>query len=325
LKLVIDYKIYAVLISILSNTVARIDANANQEYLFQYAITTIEGVNSDALFSYQPPFNLLAFIILKPASCFLSPRALHSANVFLIKLTSFPTLIAIGVYERHFAAGQRLRKSSKDAAYSLYNILPRHIRNMMRPHSTNLYEAIFEVEISHEFELFDGSDDDLPGLHSFPSHGNMRDDTTEPTTPSMTRRASSRPRSLHVDLPSPRESPRTRKISALSPLAETFGSTEVPSLGAKSPLAKLFGPRHQTMSSTTTPLDEHPPSFPATSVAIQKMEALLEDMRNLPVQRLKDEMKELQDRQARIENLLLMLTRGMRNETGTSSRQGTMS
>jgi hypothetical protein len=55
------------------------------------------------------------------------------------------------------------------------------------------------------------------------------------------------------------------------------------------------------------------------------MEALLEDMRNLPVQRLKDEMKELQDRQARIENLLLMLTRGMRNEVGTSSRQGTMS
>lgn len=215
----------------------------------------------------------------------------------------------------------------------------------MRPHSTNLYEAIFEVEISHEFELFDGSDDDLPGLHSFPSHGNMRDDTTEPTTPSMTRRASSRPRSLHVDLPSPRESPRTRKISALSPLAETFGSTEVLSLGAKSPLAKLFGPRHQTMSSTTTPLDEHPPSFHATSAAVQKMEALLEDMRNLPVQRLKDEMKELQvrltfsedsfvkvepiwavqDRQARIENLLLMLTRGMRNETGTSSRQGTMS
>ena len=45
------------------------------------------SVKSDALFSYQPPFNLLAFILLKPASYILTPRALHSANVFLIRLT----------------------------------------------------------------------------------------------------------------------------------------------------------------------------------------------------------------------------------------------
>jgi len=42
---------------------------------------------SDALFSYQPPFNLLAFIVLWPLSYVLSPRKLHSANVFMIKLT----------------------------------------------------------------------------------------------------------------------------------------------------------------------------------------------------------------------------------------------
>jgi hypothetical protein len=57
------------------------------QYMFQFAISTIEGVKSDALFSYQPPFNLLAFIILWPASFILSPRTLHSWNVFLIKLT----------------------------------------------------------------------------------------------------------------------------------------------------------------------------------------------------------------------------------------------
>jgi len=45
------------------------------------------SVKSDALFSYQPPFNILAFVILKPASYILSPRSLHSANVFLIRLT----------------------------------------------------------------------------------------------------------------------------------------------------------------------------------------------------------------------------------------------
>ena len=42
---------------------------------------------SDALFSYQPPFNLLAFLVLWPLSYVLSPRKLHSANVFMIKLT----------------------------------------------------------------------------------------------------------------------------------------------------------------------------------------------------------------------------------------------
>jgi hypothetical protein len=61
--------------------------NATQEHLFQFTIATIEGVKSDALFSYQPPFNLLAFLILWPSSLILSPRRLHTLNVFLIKLT----------------------------------------------------------------------------------------------------------------------------------------------------------------------------------------------------------------------------------------------
>lgn len=178
----------------------------------------------------------------------------------------------------------------------------------MRSDSTNLYEAIFEVEISHEFELFNGFDDELHGARSFSPRRNTRDDETEPTTPTTTPRPTSRPRSLHVDLPSSRESPRTRKISALSPLPETFSSTEVPSAGVLSPLTKLFGSRHQTTSPTTTPLDEHPPSFTASSGTVQKMEALLENMQNLPVQRLKDEMKELQVRRLLKTALCVKLT-----------------
>ena len=42
---------------------------------------------SDALFSYQPPFNLMAFLVLWPLSYVVSPRMLHTANVFMIKLT----------------------------------------------------------------------------------------------------------------------------------------------------------------------------------------------------------------------------------------------
>lgn len=42
---------------------------------------------SDALFSYHPPFNLVAFLVLWPLSGMVSPRRLHSVNVFMIKLT----------------------------------------------------------------------------------------------------------------------------------------------------------------------------------------------------------------------------------------------
>lgn len=61
--------------------------NASREYLFQYTISTIESFQSDALYSYQPPFNLVAYIILLPMSFILSPRSLHTVNVFLIKVT----------------------------------------------------------------------------------------------------------------------------------------------------------------------------------------------------------------------------------------------
>ncbi len=49
----------------------------------------------DSLFSYQPPFNLFAFMVLWPLSFIVSPRALHSANVFLIKLTVSPRVLSL--------------------------------------------------------------------------------------------------------------------------------------------------------------------------------------------------------------------------------------
>ncbi|KAF7974798.1 hypothetical protein HWV62_11295 [Athelia sp. TMB] len=312
-------------------TIDQIDSNANQEYLFQHAISTIEGVNSDALFSYQPPFNLLAFLLLKPASWILTPRALHSANVLLIKITSFPILIIISLYERHFAAGQRFRESSKGAAQSFYGSLPRRIRHipfleaMVGSNSRDLYDAIFEVEVSHDFELFDGEgpDDELPALRSRrPSRERERrsgnGSRRSTVSPSPARR---RKTSLRVEMPG---SPRTRKLSALSPLVASSNSTEVP--GAKSPLTRLFSFRQSTPATPEEVIAQV--NSVAVDGTLKKMESLLDEMRDLPVQRLKDEMKELQDRQARIESLLLMLTRGMRNDTGptsSSSRQGTMS
>ncbi|KAF8896600.1 receptor-activated Ca2+-permeable cation channel [Infundibulicybe gibba] len=292
-----------ILVSILSNTVARINENATQEYLFQFTINTIEGVKSDALFSYQPPFNILAFLILKPASWFLSPRALHTVNVFLIRLTSLPILVIIGVYERHFAVGQKFRESSKGAAQSLINSLPRQIKNiplieaLVGSSSNDLYDAIFDIDAPPESGLFYDSDDDFQaGIRSFPSRDNMR--AAGSPTPRSRRRLSSRERSSVRDNAALLDSPRPRIITSLAP------ELSIPDAG-RSPLARLFAQR---------PVLDHLP-VPNVENSMKKIESLMEDVCKLPVHKLKDEMKELQDRQARIENLLLVLTRGMRNDS----------
>ncbi|WWD16005.1 hypothetical protein CI109_100429 [Kwoniella shandongensis] len=106
------------LIAILSNKFAAINQNAHEEHLFQRVVKTVEGVKSDALFSYLPPINILAFAILVPLSWVCSARTFHRINVFAIRLTSFPILIGISAYERwHYRHHQKsihLKSSTMD-------------------------------------------------------------------------------------------------------------------------------------------------------------------------------------------------------------------
>ncbi|KAI0787426.1 hypothetical protein C8Q74DRAFT_605518 [Fomes fomentarius] len=344
-----------ILISILSNTFARIDANAKQEYLFQYSISTIEGVK-DALFSYQPPFNLLAFVILWPLSLVLSPRALHSTNVFLIKVTSFPQLIVIAIYERFLARGQKWREASSGRAHDIYASLSRSVKHMpildlLSSSSMDIHEAIFDVDIegADDLDLFGDSDAELdfptmppasalPVIRTARSHESLRLPDSErdrqrsplrlsgtTTPPDQIRRtmsaslspgkaqSTSRARTRSTVSPrpepgaaSPTGSPRAR--NAALPTINPPSSTEVPGTGPRSPLGMLFGARRERLASAA-----------GVEASVKRVETLVEEVRRMPVNRLKDEMKELQDRQARIENLLLMLTRGMRNDTGQRS------
>ncbi|KAJ7446684.1 receptor-activated Ca2+-permeable cation channel [Mycena latifolia] len=89
-----------VLVSILSNTFATINEDAAAEAMFRKAVSTIEGVKADSLFSYQPPVNLIALCVMLPASYILTPRWFHKVNVFMIRITSFPILLMISLYER---------------------------------------------------------------------------------------------------------------------------------------------------------------------------------------------------------------------------------
>lgn len=280
-----------ILISILSNTAARIDANATQEYLFQYTISTIEGVKSDALFSYQPPFNLLALLILKPATYLLSPRQLHSANVFLIKLTSFPILVVIALYERWLVAPEI-------AKYSLYR---GHIRNipvvdyLFGSRAADLYSVIFQAEDSRDFGIFDeaGNEESL----------------LSPMAPSTSCQLGT---SDH-----PENTPRRQRVvSTLTPLEDTSSSAKVLSLDTTTPLSKFFRRLKPSLSLKVDNLDGG--RFDSEN-GLQRLQSLLEECRELPVTQLKDEIRDLQDRQVRIEGLLLSLTRGIRNDTATTS------
>lgn len=58
--------ILTVLVAILSKTFADISQDAAAESMFRKAVSTIEGVKSDAVSSYQAPFNLIAVVAMFP-------------------------------------------------------------------------------------------------------------------------------------------------------------------------------------------------------------------------------------------------------------------
>ncbi|KAF2201532.1 hypothetical protein GQ43DRAFT_431562 [Delitschia confertaspora ATCC 74209] len=89
-----------VLVSILSNTFSKIAADATAEIQFRRAVLTFEGVKSDAIFSYGPPFNILALLLLVPLKFVLTPRWFHKINVTMVRALNAPILLLVSLYER---------------------------------------------------------------------------------------------------------------------------------------------------------------------------------------------------------------------------------
>lgn len=84
-----------ILVSMLSSTYSKIASNVTAEIQFRRAVLTFEGVKSDAIFSYQPPFNILALCILLPLKFVLSPRWFHKINVTAVRTINAPLLALI--------------------------------------------------------------------------------------------------------------------------------------------------------------------------------------------------------------------------------------
>lgn len=89
-----------ILVSMLSSTYAKIASNATAEIQFRRAVLTFEGVKSDSIFAYQPPFNVLALCLVLPLKLVLSPRWFHKLNVTVIRAINGPLLVMISLYER---------------------------------------------------------------------------------------------------------------------------------------------------------------------------------------------------------------------------------
>ena len=89
-----------ILVSILSNTFAGIVSDASAEIQFRKSVLTLEGVKSDAIFAYYPPFNILAIVILVPLRFMVSPRWFHKIHVTAVRLVNLPLLLVIAALER---------------------------------------------------------------------------------------------------------------------------------------------------------------------------------------------------------------------------------
>ena len=90
------------LVAMLSHDFSTIVANATAENQYRRAVLTFGGVKSDSIFAYQPPFNILAVLLLLPLKLMVSPRWFHRINVAAIRTLNAPLLLIICLYERRY-------------------------------------------------------------------------------------------------------------------------------------------------------------------------------------------------------------------------------
>jgi uncharacterized metal-binding protein len=91
-----------ILVAMLSSTYQNLARNATAEIQFRRAVLTFEGVKSDAIFAYRPPFNVLALLVLLPLKMVVSDRWFHKINVTAVRVLNAPILLLISLYERQY-------------------------------------------------------------------------------------------------------------------------------------------------------------------------------------------------------------------------------
>lgn len=107
-----------ILIAMLTNTFSKIIADETAEVQFRRTVLTFEGVKSDSIFAYPPPFNMLALLLLLPLKLVVSARVFHVINIALIRVLNLPVLLVISLIER-----RRTRALAKPAKRSKWQFI----------------------------------------------------------------------------------------------------------------------------------------------------------------------------------------------------------
>ncbi|KAL1868760.1 hypothetical protein VTK73DRAFT_3512 [Phialemonium thermophilum] len=101
--IICHFVIVTILITVLTNSFMSIASNASEEHQFLFAINTISEIKNDSLFSYVAPGNIFAWALMPLRYC-MSLRRFVALNRMVIKITHFPVLFCIYVYEKYFLA-----------------------------------------------------------------------------------------------------------------------------------------------------------------------------------------------------------------------------
>ncbi|KAF3163977.1 hypothetical protein TWF106_009607 [Orbilia oligospora] len=96
----LGYLFLVILVSMLSNTFSGLHSDVDSEIQFRRAVLTLEGVKSDAIFSYLPPLNIFAIVFLVPLRFVVTERWFHKINVAIIRTLNLPILVLVAVIER---------------------------------------------------------------------------------------------------------------------------------------------------------------------------------------------------------------------------------
>jgi len=193
--------------------------------------------------------------------------------------------VVIGLYERGFSTGQPTG-GTRERTNSIYN----SIRNMplldaiVGVSSSDLYDAIFDVEATPEEDLFGNlEEDERPALRSVASSSRPRGNRSRGRTPVPSTNVQSPPMSPTKARGTPDASPMRGLVSLSTTNLEPG---EAQPLGKLSPLARLFTPGDSPIRGRTTSI--------VGGVGLKKVETLLEEIKQLPVNKFTEEMRELQ-------------------------------
>ena len=135
-----------ILVSTLSETHSKLTRSSTAEVQYRRAVLTFEGVKSDALFFYQPPFNLLAIFILLPLKLVISHRWFHKIHITLVRVLNAPLLLMINLFERRALSPPAGAGAEGGVENRIYKQVKHSLGKFSRFHVHGDIQAVFDVE-----------------------------------------------------------------------------------------------------------------------------------------------------------------------------------